>query len=257
MYSGKYLGKFLPFFAWGTHWFINKEALSLLEKEGVKIGTDFPPLRLINIFEEFRGPDGAWIRGEYPDSNMSYNPDTGEGNAPREAVRLLGKLILALEEKDVYVIAQEAAWLAHVVADMLWPPHQVGHYKDFTIHYWFWKIHTDWYDGLTGALWDKNDKHSKIEFLTAFAFGGRKEKKGTLDYNLIDEAKKNYFVVENYLKSKAKAIKALHIYERFIEKGWSNEIKAEINQKLFPMMISYVATLWYLACLFKKEENLL
>jgi len=78
-----------------------------------------------------------------------------------------------------------------------------------------------------------------------------------LDYNLIDEAKKNYFVVENYLKSKAKAIKALHIYERFIEKGWSNEIKAEINQKLFPMMISYVATLWYLACLFKKEENLL
>lgn len=247
MYGGKYLGKFFPFIAWGTHWMINKNALGLLGEEGVDIGKEFPSLKLINIFEDFKGPDGAWIRGEYPDSNMTFNPDTEEGNAPKEAVRLLEKLVIALREKDLKVVAHEAAWLAHVVTDLLWPPHQVGHYKDYTSRFYFWKIRTDWYDGVTGSFWHKHDKHSKIEAKTTIAFWGRRIGPVSIDYSFIRKAKGNYFLVENYLKKKARRINKKKLYEKYILEGWNKEIKETIDQEIFPDMISTVATLWFLA----------
>lgn len=257
MYGGKYLGNFLPFLNWGTHWFIDKQALSLLAEEGMVIGQDFPSLKQINYFEEFRGPDGAWLRGEYLDSNMYWNPDTDEGNAPQEALRLFKKLVVALEDKDIKIVAQEAAWLAHIVADMLWPAHQVGEVKDVKGHYWFWNIKTDWYDGLTGSLWDKHDKHSKLEFLTCVSFWGRKVPPSQIDYELVDKASKDQKIIEDYLKDKARAINSRGVYYEFINNGWSKKIKNVIDQVIFPEMVSAVATLWYLAHRLRKEHSVI
>jgi hypothetical protein len=257
MYGGKYLGRFLPFLNWGTHWFINKQALFLLEGEGIEVGEEFPSLGQINYFEEFQGPDGAWLRGEHLDSNMYWNPKTDEGNAPEEALRLFKKLIIAMEDKDSRIVAQEAAWLAHIVTDMLWPAHQVGKIQDVEGQYWFWKVKTDWYDGLTGSLWDKHDKHSKLEFLTTITFWGRRLGKSQIDHQFIAKAEKDQSLIIGYLKEKAEEIHDKELYQDFIKNGWSRGVKYTIDQEILPEMISAVATLWYLAHRLKKEQRVI
>lgn len=253
MYSGKWLGKFLPL-SWGTHCYLNKRAFLLLEKEGVKFGEEFPHLKAINHFEDFNGPDGAWVRGELPTSYMVYNPNTDKGEAPREAVKYLENLFLSLKEKNLIKAAKEAAWFSHLTSDLLWPPHQVGDYQNDNLRFYFWNIKTNWVDGLTGSLWRKNDKHSKIEALTTFTLWKKKIGQSEINHLFVEKAKNDYQNIEPYLKEKAALINKRGAYEKFIKEGFSRELRKEMAIYVFPQIISTIATLWYLAYILSKRE---
>lgn len=255
MFGGKYLWRILPFVSWGTHCTINRHALRLLNQGGVRVGKDFPPLSLINHFEDFQGPDGEWIRGNLPSSKMTYNPRTGDGDAPQEASRFFKKLVLSLRKRNLDTAAKDAAWLSHIVVDLLWPPHQIGRYHDRTIQFFFWKIRSNWEDGRTSAIWHREDCHTKFETLAALSVLRRKILPGSIDHAYVARARENLSSFEEYLRNKALLIREKGLYQTFIREGWGKEIRRMLDTCVFPTMISVVGTLWNLAHLLRQERR--
>lgn len=201
----------------------------------------FPARRQINRFEGLRGPDWAWWRGR-PDSYDAYhyyNPATGEGEAPARSAWHWRRLVAALQghPADDAPIGYHVAWCAHFAVDAQSPAHHVGYYHNPG------SVKDNWRDpfGDDSPLWSLRNRHVRFEWATWKAARRSIIPPGTPPKTLKAAE------IENQLRALAQEVFAHHLFDHFVERGWSPAIERTFRERVWPLTVRTVAGLWWTA----------
>jgi hypothetical protein len=272
MFGARYLGLLFPRWNWGSHFTINKLAYRLLESESSKkklfvLKKVFPTWNQINIYEGLNGADGLWLEGKLNSSTMHYNPINGQGEAPQGIKKNLMLLTKILSKKKnpltTLRASRRAAYLSHLFADVLNPPHHFGRYDNYMVRYWWWLIRSDWKEeGISGLKKGVSLEyyHRKFEVKLLYKLIHRSFGKSEINYEFIKkyqhEKDANPLLIQNAVIEQINKIYKLRIYQQFINHNWNKKIESLIIKQIFPTMISWTATYWFLAILEAKKIKL-
>lgn len=272
MFGAKYLGLIFPRVNWGAHCTINRLAYRLLEQESKKrklfnLKNIFPSWNQINIYEGLNGADGLWLEGKLNSSSMHYNPINGQGEAPQSIKKNFLLLIKIINQKknpfNTLRASRRAAYLSHLISDVLNPPHHYGRYDNFMVRYWWWLIRSDWREeGIQGLKKGISLEyyHRKFEVKTLYKLIHAPFGKVQIFYDFIKKyqaAKDNNPVfLHNSIIEQIWKVYKMQIYQQFIKHKWSKKIESLMAEQIFPLMISWVATYWFLAILEAKKIKL-
>jgi len=272
MFGAKYLGLIFPNWNWGSHFTINRLAYQLLAQESKKkklfnLKSIFPTWNQINIYEGLNGADGLWLEGKLNSSTMHYNPINGQGEAPQGIKKnflLLAKIISKKRNPLIIVRAsRRAAFLSHLIADVLNPPHHFGRYDNFMVRYWWWLIRSDWREeGIVGIKKGISLEyyHRKFEIKMLYKLIHAHFGKSQIFYDFIKkyqaDKNRNPLFIHNAIIEQIIKVYKLQIYRYFIKHNWNKKIENVLAEQIIPLMISWVATYWFLAILEAKKIKL-
>lgn len=272
MFGAKYLGLLFPRWNWGSHFTINKLSYQLLKQESDKnklfhLKDVFPTWSQINIYEGLNGADGLWLEGKISSSTMHYNPLNGHGEAPQGIKKNLLLLVKIIGKKrnplNIVRASRRAAFLSHLIADVLNPPHHFGRYDNFMVRYWWWLIRSDWReDGIAGLKKGVSLEffHRKFEIKLLYKLIHKSFGKSQIYYDFIKKYQKekdnNPLIIQNTVIEQISRVYKLQIYQQFIKKNWHAKIENAMVNQVFPLMISWTATYWFLAILEAKKIKL-
>ncbi len=231
----------------------------------------FPNLKQLLHFEGYNGPDGLNtkvglrpkglpVRHEVshgPNPNHQYDPVADTGAIPARIDSHYTALVQTLLTGDLIRSAFEASWLAHYVADGLTPAHhfpleqKIAEAAELAAD--------DVKAGDTSkasALLKKNwaiwgakghmTTHMNFEMGIAFALLLFPIKPEFSEHELVRA--RELGPVE-YFKAEARAVAALNLYNRFYERGWTNDLAVTVKNRLAPQVARAIGTIWLLALL--------
>ena len=246
----------------GVHQRIDRVARKHLVKH--LPGVHFPTTKEILHFEGRNGPDGIKSKSPSVDEPWHFiNPKAGIDDPLVLMINdHIVNLRVALQEKNEVRAAFEAAWLAHAVVDGLTPAHHVPlaekieelwgkahHERDSVRDKALIKginrrdtLSKNWeYWGAKGVF----SAHVFYEMGIASAITTTKFTDvglHALDFALIEE-----FGYAQYFITSVGEVDALHTYQDFVEKGWTQKLGNTVRRQLIPIIIKNVALAWYAA----------
>ncbi len=232
----------------------------------------FPKMKALYRFEGVDGPDGIKMKSPSQNELWHYiDPDNENDTKLTEILELQIKLLAtALFERNVERAAFEAAWLAHGIVDGLTPAHQFPYEQAMT--------------EATGL--DGSQRTSKAKKIIARGDG----KLDTLNRNwkiwgtkglmvshhgfeigvatiilprsfsnlhMSDarlQARLEQTYTENFKQSVDEVAK-LHMYERFIRRGWNTALARDARETLVPSIVSLITEAWYRAVVMARENS--
>ena len=210
----------------------------------------FPSLAAIHRYEGMgpRTPDGASILYRNTISRNSYhyyNPATGEGNAINRVQRYWRSLVCELDRPYGRRAARAAAWMAHFVTDTLSPAHHHGHFvappAGLAPDAWY----RDWFD----PYWDTLPVW-KQPLGPHATFEGRIVLETPLNYDPQELIVGGLSLIKNeeelrlLLVREAEAIATSGIYENYVKRGWSPEVRQGVLRHVLPRQTALIAGLW-------------
>jgi hypothetical protein len=245
----------------GVHQRFNRAAFRMV-KPYIAEGT-FPPLKQIQHFEGFNGPDGLKVKSPGQAEPLQlYDPFDDIGEVPRHVLSHYNGLVSTLAKHDLVRSAFESSWLAHFVTDGMTPAHhyplhdklaeikgEVHQPKSLMakgLHFdesFMKTMQKNW------AIWGAKGElstHFNFEMGVATAlFGARL--KVAVDPIKLAEARKLGPV--EFFKQEARGIAELGLYESFYETGWNGDMVSLVKKQLAPRTAQAIGILWLLAYL--------
>lgn len=226
----------------------------------------FPTLRQILHFEGINGPDGLKVKspGKHEPSHL-YNPENQTGPIPELIAKHYDRMVEAVKDKDMVRTAFEAAWMAHYICDGLTPAHHFP-LQDRLAEHTTGKTPRGGYSVRQSgestmeavrkgwAIWGGKGlltTHFNFEIGVATVLLGQKIQV-RLDMAKLAEAKQ--VGAASFFKQEAKEIAGLHLYERFVEKGWTSDMARVVKAKLAPQITQTIGIMWLLAYLEAGQE---
>ncbi|CAN5409637.1 hypothetical protein BH10PAT3_BH10PAT3_3380 [soil metagenome] len=233
--------------------------------------TPFPKIRQILQFEGRKGPDGIKVKSPAKDEPWHFfDPLSDNTDAFMKLLSIHYKgLTRELRAENNERAAFEAAWLAHAIVDGLTPAH----------HYPFEEKISELRGGESNAtrtsykkkivFKGKNKRTTANNMFKAFGPRGIYVSHWIFEWGFsaiirplrfpdarpkkTDILGIESFGYKEYFMQAARHIAMLHLYEEFLDKGWTPVLSRKIRQDLAPLMIKTVTTLWYQAA---KEAGL-
>lgn len=171
-------------------------------------------------------------------------------------------LVRALQRNDHIRAAFEAAWMAHMLTDGLTPAHHfpLSEVKD--------ELMTDkefvklFGEPLKGLMHGRNmletlrnnwlywgagghmSKHIAYEYGVLMIAAALPPKSLTISLSAQDLQELN---TEQMFLAALERVRQLHIYDRFLENGWTTELAAETKEVLLPEIVRTITLGWYSA----------
>jgi hypothetical protein len=243
----------------GTHQKIDKIARRLISRN-MDNARLFPSTQQILRFEGMQGPDGLKRKSPGVDEPEHFiKPGHDDGVLMGYIRDHHYNLVKALRDKNMERAAFEAAWMAHAITDGLTPAHHYPYKervnelmqdKDYKKLFGV-KIkgimrgdnlaeaaRNNWlYWGAGGIM----TKHIAFEYGVAYSITATRQKRlmphmSRRNFKHIDYEKVFY-------RSLAR-VDSLHMYDRFLETGWTAQLAMETHQILIPEIIRAVALNW-------------
>lgn len=260
MYSGTTLtkasGKII-----GAHQKIDRIARKELEM--LLPGLHFPEISEILHFEGRNGPDGIKRKSPTKDEPWHFiDPyNTKDDILINQLKHHYNELVNALKGTNEVKAAFEAAWLAHAVVDGLTPAHHYPFKEKLK------EMGTDFdaRDSLKKRIIVAGDNRRLIFknnwkywgpkglFTTHFVFEwgfatlikplGFTEK--LFPKELIEKFKREN--INSWFRELAQKVAKLHIYDDFYKHGWNLKTTRKAKNKLAPLLVDAVTTVWYCA----------
>jgi len=246
----------------GAHQKLDRVARRALES--VAPDSNFPQIKEILHFEGRNGPDGIKIKSPARDEPWHYyDPADPEDKRLIEMIERHSKnLTEALKAGSTEKSAFEAAWLAHAIVDGLTPAHHFPlekkleelrgegietrtSFKDKNIirgegDTWRDILAKNWeFWGAKGVM----TTHGMYEFGVATAIAPLRLKAG---YPTNADCKK--IMSEGVVKVFQQAAQTIYerkMYDRFMQKGWTQRIARETRELLAPLLVKTIALAWY------------
>lgn len=246
----------------GTHQKIDRVARKKLHRY-LGEGQWFPRTREILRFEGLNGPDGIKRKSPAHDEPRHFiNPDDPNDRHLIELIRgNQNNLIEALMSGNRERASFEAAWLAHAIVDGLTPAHHYPYeerlaeirgntkqlqdtifrkvimpgdtMRDKVANNWkYWKP--------TGLM----TAHGLYEVGVAFATAPLRFKRVALSKHDIELLR----AADDFEPFFMDAVQRVHqhkIYDRFLQRGWTESLARETKNFLLPEMIHAVLMAWY------------
>jgi hypothetical protein len=225
----------------------------------------FPRLRTIYHFEGRNGPDATKLKNKENVEQPWHFIDPmniSDTDLHRAIDGHYTELVSALRKGDEVKSAFEAAWLAHALVDGLTPAHHYPYEKELeelrgsTRHS---------RKGLVGRAYVKGETRRDSLKRSLQLIGPR----GLLTSHALfeggaftimaplrlakamptpeDIAEIREFGVVGYFQRIAREIAVLEMYERYIERGWTQKLSRDIRRELAPRMVRVVTLAWYAA----------
>lgn len=255
----------------GAHQKLDRVARRALET--VAPGSNFPVIRDILHFEGKNGPDG--IKSKSPARDEPWHYYDPMDPKDKRLIQLIERhsknLTAALKRSDNEKAAFEAAWLAHALVDGLTPAHHFPleetleelrgegletrtSIKDKLIvrsegdtartmlakNWQFW--------GAKGVM----TTHGLYEWGVATTIAPLRIRGG---YPTKADCRRvlKQGTVQLFMKA-ARDIYDLKMYDRFMQKGWTQRMARETREFLAPLLVKTVALAWYEALINAKEK---
>lgn len=236
-------------------------------QELLPTSTPFPRIRKILQFEGRKGPDGIKVKS--PGTNEPwhfFDPLSGDSTEFMKLVSVHYEgLIRELRAQNHERAAFEAAWLAHALVDGLTPAH----------HYPFEAKIAELRGGKANStrtsyrqklvFTGKNHRTTVKNMFKAFGPGGLYIAHWVFEWgfsaiirplrfpdarptaqDLQDFKKLGY---EGYFLEAAVTIAKLHMFEAYLEGGWSSKLARQVREQLAPTILRTVTVFWYCAAL--------
>jgi len=225
---------------------------------------DFPSAKEILHFEGRNGPDGIKIKSPARDEPWHYyDPEDPKDIGIITLIERHSKnLTAAIKKGEREKASFEAAWLAHALVDGLTPAHHfplhkhleelrgegletrtttkdklIVRGKDDTAAQMLVKNWQYW--GAGGVM----NKHGLFEWGVATIIAPMRLRAGYPTASECDDIME-VGVVEIF-KRYVQQIHSLTMYDRFIQKGWTNRLARETREILAPMLVRIVTLAWY------------
>lgn len=222
----------------------------------------FPAIKQILHFEGINGPDGLKVKSPgQADPSHFYDPLHDKGELPEHITGHYDGLVAALTDGDMVRSAFEASWLAHYVVDGLTPAHhqlledEIAEIcgGELPIRGFFKYVISGGgtMDSLrkNWAIWGGKgviSTHHRFEVGIAAALIGRPVR------TQLDTAKLAHATSVGplaFFKEEARQTARLGIYQRFQEKGWTNQAAAIVKRQIAPQTVQSTGIVWLLAYL--------
>lgn len=252
--ASKHSGKIM-----GTHQKIDKIARRLISRymDNARV---FPSTQQILSFEGMQGPDGLKRKSPGVDEPEHFiQPGNDDGVLIGYIRDHHYNLVRALVDKNTERAAFEAAWMAHAITDGLTPAHHYPYKervdelmqdKDYKKLFGV-KIkgimrgdnlaeaaRNNWlYWGAGGIM----TKHIAFEYGVAYSITPTRQKR------LMPRMSRRNFKHIDYEKAFYRSlarVNSLHMYDKFLETGWTTELALETHQVLIPEIIRAVTLNW-------------
>lgn len=270
MYSGleftKYSGQLM-----GGHQKIDRVSRRHLQ-ELLSADTRFPKIREILHFEGKNGPDGIKIKSPAKNEPWHYfEPLEGDTT---EFMKLLNghykQLVVEMRAYNKERSAFEVAWFAHAIVDGLTPAH----------HYPFAEKISELRGGadnstrtsykkklvFTGATKRETARNMvkaygprglyMAHWLFEFGFGFIVKPLRFPDARptTADVALARELGYEEYYLRQARNVARLHLFEMYLDGGWTTKLSRLVREELAPTIIRTVTILWYMAAQEAEEK---
>lgn len=250
-----------------AHQKIDKIARKKLQKS-VGSTLSFPSIATILQFEGGTGPDSSKLKNA-PNIEQPWhfiNPHDHEDVSLSHTIsNHYQRLVLALKQEDIVRAGFEAAWLAHALVDGLTPAHHYPYEEMLTL--------------IRGDA-DRNTRTSMVKRLTVqgettYASVAKSLRlvgpKGLLTthtsfeagaYVLLKSQRRSRRLplnhaeavatierlgVAEYFLLQARQVADWHLYDAFLQLGWTLSLARKVNRRLLPLMIDTVAVVWQAA----------
>lgn len=219
----------------GTHQKFDREAYRLM-RPALKPGV-FPIRKEILQFEGMGGPDGLKFKGKYKGDHL-WDPINEIGQLPTWIEIHYKNLVEALVKGDRIKAAFEAGFMAHYLTDSLTPAHHLSwklieaEYEDAS------KLRKKWlYYGRKGLM----SSHVAFEagVSSSVSFGRIKT---TFDKELFERVQQKGIAAA--VKEESRTIAELHLYRKFIEKGWNVALARAVKKVIVPRIPQLIAAAW-------------
>ena len=256
----------------GTHQKLDRIARKQLF-ELIPQDTFFPDIKDILHFEGSRGPDGLKWKSPGIDEPMHFIlPNHDDGKLIQMIMDHQYNLRQALKAKDSTRAAFEAAWMAHAITDGLTPAHHYPYQeavKELMSDKEYVKIFGKPFKGIMrgrnlGETMRNNWLYLGPEgYMTkhiAFEYGVAMIAAAQPNHSLMPRIVKSELDSLDYKKEFYESLQRVHnldMYQRFLNKGWTNELAQESKEILLPEIVRAIALGWY-SCLPKtasKQES--
>jgi hypothetical protein len=235
-------------------------------KQLLPSGGFFPSIRQVLHFEAGHGPDGAKLK-RLKDGSQPWHfvdpHDANDTHLHEQIEHHYTELVSALKAKDEARSAWQAAWLAHALVDGLTPAHHYPYEAELSQLRGGEARHTR--KGLTGRLYVEADtlgksfmqslklvgpkglltNHAMFEAGAFAIIAPLKLSKGRPSKQNIDDITAKGVVT--VFKQMAKEVAGLNIYDRFCERGWTQNVSRDVRRELAPRMVQMITLAWYAA----------
>lgn len=258
----------------GVHQRIDRIARRRLASH-IPEGMDFPTYRDIVHFEGKNGPDGIKRKSPAQDEPWHFiNPDDDEDTALLDIIdEHIRNLSRALQQRNYYRAAFEAAWMSHAITDGLTPAHHYPYEQkieelrggagldsrttakeklffpgDTAVQ----RIKNNWeYWGAGGMM----TTHLQFELGVMTALSGAKLSKR----HRVTAAELTRLTHEGFRAQFVhimKQVNRLGMYDEFQKKGWTTHLAQETRSELIPLIILAVCLGWYSAIMAAEKEQM-
>jgi hypothetical protein len=247
----------------GAHQKLDRVARRALES--VAPGSEFPKIKEILHFEGKNGPDGIKSKSPAQDEPWHYyNPaDPNDDLLPKMIQRHTYNLADSLKTAQHEKAAFEAAWQAHAIADGLTPAHHFPLEEKLEEMRGGAGIETRTSikdkliirgEGDTTArillknweMWGAKGvmtTHGLYEWGIATTIAPLRIKAGYPSPEECARVEEEGLVP--FFKESAKVIYDLHMYDRFIRRGWTRRLARETREILAPLVVKTITLAWY------------
>ncbi len=227
---------------WDTHsliYYDTYRALVARQPEFEK----FIKLKEIFKYDGAYGPDRLWMKGERATSESYYNPMNGQGGALKQIIRHYSEA----KERMINNLpwAKDFTWMSHFVVDVLSPSHHFGHKIKPR------KKYRDWEDPYFHRINPASLRNRHMIFeamINGWQIFGRRFKPKFEELEKIRGEE-----VSEFIRKTVDKVRALGLYEEFLERGFNRRLWHRVNEELIPKIDYALGVVWW--CLMRETAE--